>query len=151
MNLQWYEVLSHFLQVPEDASITLELLDGEDCVVGQIGPLAARSLLRAGHSLEEQRRMHRLVAPVAESGGGFAAWLRPARQTTRAAMQAERFATVELRLTATLRYLAPGSHKGMPRTPPEMKCSTPKVGRQPPSPALVQHFARVGAQMVSYQ
>lgn len=119
VNLQWYEVLPHFVRRPEAATLRLELVDGEDRVVGDIGPLPL------GPLLDEASRVTRVTstscavlakraaytlnasAPQAAATGGLGAWFTPARSSAKPA-DFQRYQTVELQFRARLCFLAPG-------------------------------------------
>lgn len=102
VNLQWYETLTHMLHEKDTASLRLELLDGEDNAVGLIGPLSLKELFN-NYSSAAPRRSHSLYLPRGGQGG-LAAWFAPARKMP---VATERFVTVELQLSARLRYLRP--------------------------------------------
>lgn len=108
VSLQWQEVLSLFVYAPETTGLTLELLDGEDREVGRVGPLPLRSMLESGScALHRAWRALELIEPSAS--GGLVSWLLPSRGP---GPELQRFATVQLDVSARLRFLRVG--RGLP-------------------------------------
>jgi hypothetical protein len=118
ISLQWYQTLTHFVRRLEPASLTLELLDGEDNLIGYVGPLSLRQLFNNSPTMAP-RTMHSLYLPRPGSGG-LASWFTPTRKSS---VAVERFATVELQLSVRLRYLepAPVMPKRAPQSPQRSK------------------------------
>lgn len=110
VSLEWQETLVHFIYAPEATGLTLELLDGEDRELGRIGPIPLRSMLEAEAC--EMRRAWRsieLEKPRDPSGQGLVSWVMPAREK---GPDFQRFAEVELDVSAKLRFLRVG--RGLP-------------------------------------
>eukprot|EP00928_Gymnodinium_smaydae_P031014 TRINITY_DN22905_c0_g2_i1.p1 TRINITY_DN22905_c0_g2~~TRINITY_DN22905_c0_g2_i1.p1 ORF type:complete len:354 (+),score=89.18 TRINITY_DN22905_c0_g2_i1:1116-2177(+) len=125
INLEWNEVVSLLICSPDTAAFTLELLDGEDRVVGQTEALDVRHVQQQPGSCLAPRAYPLVPAAVdtrpqgdqhnGSALGGFGAWLRPAAPQVQAVV-AQGFAAVELTLSARLCYLAPSSgDRGMLR------------------------------------
>jgi len=104
VSLQWYETVTHFLHRLEPTSLTLELLDGEDNVVGSIGPLSLRQLF-SNSPVCSPKATHALYLPRSAAGGGLASWFTGAPKMP---VGVDRFGTAELQLSARLHYLKPG-------------------------------------------
>lgn len=112
VSVVWNEVLTLFVCVPSSASISIELLDGQDNVVGLIGPVPMSELI-SDSALALPREwvpLELAAAPKEEVTGGLAAWFLPSR--TPKAPDVARYSTVELDVSAQLRPLRAG--RGMP-------------------------------------
>jgi hypothetical protein len=101
INLQWYETVTHFVHRVDTEALTLDLLDGNDSVVGHIGPLSLRELF-SNSDIAAAKRNYSLSAPRVSESRGLVSWF-----ASRSSPGVERFTTVELQLSARLRYLQP--------------------------------------------
>lgn len=115
VNLQWYENVPLFVRRPASATLTLDLLDGEDREVGGLAPLPLRQLIESNegalpldtyglHTLEAGSG--RLTSSSANVGGGFANMFKPRP----APLDVERFLTVQLQVSAQMRFLTPANN-----------------------------------------
>eukprot|EP00747_Dinoflagellata_sp_TGD_P169472 gnl/TRDRNA2_/TRDRNA2_198503_c0_seq1.p1 gnl/TRDRNA2_/TRDRNA2_198503_c0~~gnl/TRDRNA2_/TRDRNA2_198503_c0_seq1.p1 ORF type:complete len:702 (+),score=102.47 gnl/TRDRNA2_/TRDRNA2_198503_c0_seq1:140-2245(+) len=102
VNLQWFETLAVLISQPEKASFTLQLMDGEDRHVANLGPFPIRELL-SGSGMMPRGRHKTAPAPSME-GSGMTSWLRRAPKP----VDPQLFVAVEMEIAARLHFLVPG-------------------------------------------
>mmetsp|Transcript_11238 Transcript_11238/g.19737 ORF Transcript_11238/g.19737 Transcript_11238/m.19737 type:complete len:707 (+) Transcript_11238:17-2137(+) len=103
VSLEWYETLTHFVYHPDHADVKLDLLDGEDNVIGHIGPLSFRQLCPSASVTKDR---YTLRPPQPSKAAGLTAFFTSSQNVS--AALAERYATVEMIISARVRYLRPG-------------------------------------------
>jgi len=122
VNVQWYEALHCFVRHPEDGNVTfsLELLNGEDRVIGVVGPFVVKKFVDEQADVKELAT-HRLDLKVLTEGGNdggglLGGWF---RSSSRQVPDLHRWEAVEVQVSARLRYLKAGGTQGtaMPRSP----------------------------------
>merc|ERR1712232_1108158 len=103
IGVQWQQILSHLVDFTNNAAtLSLELLDGDDRPVGRIGPLALTQFLNWP---DEVCTYNLQAVPLAPSTAR--SWLKP--QSAPRCVD-EYFKFVRMRMSVSVRYLVPGDH-----------------------------------------
>lgn len=111
VDLHWQEILTLFVQNPDNATVLIELLDGEDRRKGALEPIPVKSLL-GSPGLEMPRKQFHLAPPQGNKPGGISAWLFPMCTSV---VAPGKVASVRMGLSAKVRHIVPGD------TPPQIR------------------------------